>query len=550
MTTSTPHVPNFIPTPTQAEHLQKVLSEKQLELLFEPTASISPSLRSRMFRSIIGDIKSKIPRSVFNKTDTRELMKNTLLAGEVWSSYHDADFEDIWAGSFAFSEKYVSTARDAFEDFLRISEAEFDCKTKLFNFKKLHKRSEMFQNKAQPVNLTMNFFNEFLTDLHGDRQKPFQQRNAIESSIETYMAAKLEVEKAKLMKKIAYDPDPINRTHRDMFIEALFGKDRSKVVDWGIEKLLHQIKRKLYFGANNPKYPILYHLVPFLYSTQGAGKTLAVSKLMKVIDPFCMSNAGPETITHEGFSFMFSENYAILIDEAEKLTGTDIGRFKTIVTATELPARRMRTQIIQNIPNNASWIINSNHRLNKTILDVSGNRRFLELVIQKRKYKKVIINDDGTNTETEVEDFRIDFDLLFKVDPVKVWQSIDPESDIIWDSNDDYVRQEIESFQAPSKAKDSVEIFMDDKLERTNIVSEYSIISDLYNTYKTYAEESGFRAVTKTHFKSRLQEICKDEKVRNSKGTAYPYKIVDNREKEEKDLADMIEADKEEGKQK
>lgn len=132
-----------------------------------------------------------------------------------------------------------------------------------------------------------------------------------------------------------------------------------------------QVQRKL------AGQPVFHHLMPVLHGRQGGGKTYFIERFVApLIEVTGYADFGQ--IADERMIDLW-RNFILVLDEMAKASKTDIETVKHVITAQTLERRPMRTNAMVTIPQNATFVGASNHRVAEMIRDDTGNRRNVEL---------------------------------------------------------------------------------------------------------------------------------------------------------------------------
>ncbi|EIZ86486.1 hypothetical protein WYO_0835, partial [Methylobacterium sp. GXF4] len=138
-----------------------------------------------------------------------------------------------------------------------------------------------------------------------------------------------------------------------------------------LKKFVWQVKRKM-LGL-----PVTDHLMPVLLGPQGSGKSTFI-RLMTEALAEAMASVDFRMIADDRIIDIWS-NFILFIDEMGYATKTDIDAVKNIITAESLSRRPMRTNTLDLVTQNATFIGASNKELNELIRDPTGARRFVGL---------------------------------------------------------------------------------------------------------------------------------------------------------------------------
>lgn len=217
----------------------------------------------------------------------------------------------------------------------------------------------------------------------------------------------------RLENMVRYRPEACKK-EMDRFIEALFPqatKDKRRFAKKVFECFLWQVKRKI------AGLPVEHHIMPVLYSkTHGTGKSVSVENLVAPLKEFVL-HLQLDVFRDTFFRKAFSEHFVVIFDELQGAGRTDIESMKNVITANTLSARGMRTQDIDTIPQNCTFIGTTNRPLADLIFDNTGMRRFVELELEAKADLEVITGEKWLAGKRIKVKNPIDF--------LKVWQSVE-----------------------------------------------------------------------------------------------------------------------------
>lgn len=166
------------------------------------------------------------------------------------------------------------------------------------------------------------------------------------------------------------------------YIEALTGKSEPLVLGV-LAHWLWQVKRKL-MGME-----VVYQIMPILYGPQGAGKSVALQKLLSPIANLTLELSLTE-VTDARFYFSFNTNYAAILDEMAGARRADVEALKKQITANYNDARKLGTNDVVKIKQNVSLIGTTNRPVGELIYDTTGARRFFQVdILPKADWKKI-----------------------------------------------------------------------------------------------------------------------------------------------------------------
>lgn len=155
------------------------------------------------------------------------------------------------------------------------------------------------------------------------------------------------------------------------FVKAVTGKTEPKVVGV-LAHFIWQIKRRL------ADKDIVYHIMPIVVGAQGGGKSLALQKLFKPLTNLTLELTLTE-VTDPRFYFALNQNFVAVLDEMAGAKKTEVENLKKQITAAYNDVRKLNTNVVTKIKQNASFIGSSNRAVNEIIFDTTGARRFYEI---------------------------------------------------------------------------------------------------------------------------------------------------------------------------
>ncbi len=216
--------------------------------------------------------------------------------------------------------------------------------------------------------------------------------DALTLAIEDARVAALDELRASLKYRSGIDDSFIRS-----FARAVTG--RESTVDVAVLKhFIWQVKRKVY------DMEVEHHLMPILCGKhQGAGKSVAVRKVLRPIERFKDEPANLAILGDERQAFRFSRSFVLFFDEMAKATKADIESFKSIITQPRASWRALGSNRRRVETNRATFIGTSNYRLSEIIIDPTGTRRFYEMTCSDR----------------------IDWTTVNAIDYTKLWASVD-----------------------------------------------------------------------------------------------------------------------------
>ncbi len=265
-------------------------------------------------------------------------------------------------------------------------------------------------------------------------------------------------------KEVSFNPE-LNFGELERFIIACTGRNR-KLDVMVMAQFMWQVKRKM-FGLR-----VADHIMPILIGKQGVGKSSAVNTLLTPLEDY-RSEMSISALADERNYHSLEKTFVIVCDEMQGCARADIDQLKNMITATNVTARKLYTNIRDRIPQNASFIGTSNKMLELIIRDDTGMRRFFPI-----------------NCEN------IDWAVIRSCDPKKMWLAIDEN---IAGGYLSEVMKELRAEQETSRFKNSVELY----LEETNGLGVGSLkipVDDVFRDYVAWCECGKFDPMNKNTF--------------------------------------------------
>jgi hypothetical protein len=148
-------------------------------------------------------------------------------------------------------------------------------------------------------------------------------------------------------------------------------------------KFVWQVKRKI------DGLPVFDHLMPVILGSQGTGKSTLIRQLLEAIDELWVMSDFKQITDDRNISLW--RNFAVFLDEMGWASKSDMDTVKNIITAPTLTRRVMKTNVTQEVAQNATFIGAANAtELSDLIRDQSGTRRFVSLTMIDRPDRDVI----------------------------------------------------------------------------------------------------------------------------------------------------------------
>lgn len=239
-----------------------------------------------------------------------------------------------------------------------------------------------------------------------------------------------------------------------------------------MKHFIWQVKRKL------AGLPVDNHLMPILFGRSGAGKSVAVSRLIEPLLSVALQT--DMSIFSDQFSRRaFSRNFLVFFDELQGSDSADVNAMKQIITAHVVEWRAMRSERVMSAPQNSTFIGCSNDPVRERIKDTTSSRRFWQINCADK----------------------IDWDAINQINYLALWQSVDERSD----SPIKLQLSEIRKIQESEiRVKDIVEQWIEENCEVVSFDESAMTTTDLYESFKEFCLLQNFKAIP------QLQKFARD----------------------------------------
>jgi len=243
---------------------------------------------------------------------------------------------------------------------------------------------------------------------------------------------------------------------------------------------------------NSMDLSVIHHVVPIIIGKQGAGKSVAVRKLIEPYKDVSLSLKVPQAVDERSYP-LFERNLVGFFDEMAGVDRVDIAVFKGNVTDDTLSYRPMRTNEQVVLANRCSFIGTSNHEIYELVKDTTGLRRFWPIVAQEK----------------------IDREIINNIDYVALVRGIDENLERGYFEK---VQDSVVKVQSSKAMKDEVALFLE---TYSAIGSGDTVEVDgniLFQEYRQYCMNIGHKfSVSAQTFYKKLQNIFPHEYRRNDK---------------------------------
>jgi energy-coupling factor transporter ATP-binding protein EcfA2 len=268
-----------------------------------------------------------------------------------------------------------------------------------------------------------------------------------------------------------------------------------------LKKFIWQVKRKL------KGLPVTDHLMVVLLGPQGSGKSTFICAMCSVLAEV-LAKVDFKQISDDRNIDIWT-NFIMFIDEMGYATKTDVDVVKNIITSETLARRPMRTNMVDTVAQNATFIGASNKELRELVRDPTGARRFVGLR------------------------FRADaaWALINHTAWVDLWRLVDADAE----DPAKRFRDELKAQQEQSRFRSPVESWAD-QFERRHVETclwDGSAVraSDLYLAFRAYEEvfHPG-KPTSMTEWGTEMTRLIENqssgrlfEKFRNARGNCYRH---------------------------
>lgn len=276
-------------------------------------------------------------------------------------------------------------------------------------------------------------------------------RSYIRDALTVYRYERSQNELKLLTENLNYRPFESDLV--EAWVHAVCGKN--SILDTAVMKhFLWQVKRKL------AGLPVEQHMMPVLFGRSGAGKSVAVSRLIEPLRAMALQT--DMSIFSDPFSRRaFARNFLVFFDELQGSDNADVNTMKQIITAPIIEWRAMRSERVMSAPQNSTFIGCSNDPVRDRIKDPTSSRRFWQINCADQ----------------------IDWQAINSIDYLALWRSIDEKaaSPILAHLSEIRKIQETEI-----RAKDIVEQWIDESCEIVSFDESALTTSELYDSFKEF----------------------------------------------------------------
>jgi ABC-type dipeptide/oligopeptide/nickel transport system ATPase component len=283
------------------------------------------------------------------------------------------------------------------------------------------------------------------------------------------------------------------------YVEAVSGK-RDPILIKVMEHFIWQVKCKL-MGL-----PVEHHMLVCFYGKSGAGKSVAIQKLLGPVADLKLDS--DFSIFNDKFGGrVWERNYVIFCDEMGDIQNTAVEKLKNIITSPRVEARGIRSDQILSVQQNATFITASNNELRDLIHDPTSARRYFQINCQDK----------------------VDWDTINELDYLALWQSVDENQPCPLLP----VLDEVRAIQGSSvRAKCNIEQFLLECCEVAEFSKESPTTKELYNSFVEFCRMQGIRSFEGVQqFSRRLPKVIGELKLnasskKTNRGTVWSVRLV------------------------
>lgn len=287
-------------------------------------------------------------------------------------------------------------------------------------------------------------------------------------------------EKLDLLRaKVVYD-ETSAREGRSSLLAWMQGTLFRAPTDLEVAVMLHfiwQIKRKL-FGK-----PASYHMMPVFVSAQGTGKTTSILRLIAPLAEVS-SNTTLEQFTDQRSWATLDKTYIKVVDEMARAEKTDMATLKMALSAEGiLEYRPMRSNDMEQVIQNNTFIGTSNEDISMLIKDYTGARRFFQMF--------GCMNPVHTLDPQDIQKW---WGMTTSMNALAIWKSVDENLGAIPEFKEHYTQISMiqkEELQTKSSFEEFMEMPGFGYSWATEVTGKKFTARDIYASYVTFCEQHG-----------------------------------------------------------
>jgi hypothetical protein len=314
------------------------------------------------------------------------------------------------------------------------------------------------------------------------------RKDVLESAFEEYREKMAEKALTTIREKLTCSTEDLATLNQ--FVEAITGFPDSLTTSV-FAHWIWMIKRKL-SGKS-----VIDHIMPVLFGPQGSGKTVGIQRLIKPMQEWTLE-LKMNALTDDRNYYALEENFVVIFDELQNADRSDVDVLKNIITTRETTARKMRTNIVDKVKQNCSFIGSTNRPVDEQIFDTSGMRRFYQVnVLPKCNWEAV----NNINYEA-------------------IWQGVDENRE------DGYLKEVADNLsvhQEALRAKDQFESFMEELMDgiKDNPHGDLIPASTLYFVYFHWAKGNGYQPMNSNWVGRKMKNLGFPSSKQHQKGNSF-----------------------------
>lgn len=276
-------------------------------------------------------------------------------------------------------------------------------------------------------------------------------RSYIRDALNVYRHERSKIALTEITQKLTYSStqnDPVTS-----WVNAVCG--RSSELDIAVVKhFIWQVKRKLAGQV------VEHHMMPVLFGRSGAGKSVAVSRLIEPLRAVALQT--DMSIFSDQFSRRaFARNFLVFFDELQGSDNADVNAMKQIITAPVIEWRAMRSERVMSAPQNSTFIGCSNDPVRDRIKDPTSSRRFWQINCADQ----------------------IDWQAINDIDYLALWQSVDENAPT---PMLEFLVEIRKVQEAEIRVKDIVEQWVEEICEVVSFDESSLTTSELYESFRDF----------------------------------------------------------------
>lgn len=267
-------------------------------------------------------------------------------------------------------------------------------------------------------------------------------------------------------------------THNiDLFISALCGENSKPTDKIALMHWLWLVKRNLWEMRT-----IDHLMITFFNKKHGNGKTTSIINLISPFKYATTSRDIDDLIDERGMHLLAS-NLIIFSDELGGASKAEVEKIKRVITAENLSARILFTNVVEQFRNKASFIAASNRSIDEFIRD-DDMRRFYQI-----------------NTADV-----INWEIINNIDYISLWREVDENKECGYFSEH---REQMRKVQKELSTSSPFDLFIEEKLlTPLDVTKTVEINSDaIYFEFKEFCADFKYTLMSANSFHKKTSRI-------------------------------------------